>query len=379
MVRTSVLHVITGLETGGAEASLCKLLSRLDRSSYSCEVLSLTNLGPMAQRIAALGVGVAALGMSRRIPNPFDLIRLATVFRRKRPAIVHAWMYDANILTALAGFLAGRPKVVWEIRHANLDPMKNKRRTICMMKAGAVMSGWAPASVVYNSETARRVHRRSGYGGRGEVVIPNGFDTDAFRPLDDGVAAVRKSCGIPEGAVVVGHVGRYHRQKDHATFVRAAAEILAQRDNAFFVCCGDGVTFDNSELAAHIDACGLRHRCRLLGKCADLAGIVPSFDVYVSSSLGESFSNSLGEAMACGVPCVVTDVGDSAGIVGETGKVVRAGNPTALAEAVVDLLRMEKGQRDVLGAAARRRVMDCYSLDTMVARYEALYAEVLRP
>ena len=377
MESARVLHVIAGLETGGSEMTLYKLLSRIDRERFQSAVLSLTDLGPMAERISRLGIEVEALDMARRFPNPLNMVKLARAIAKRRPAILHAWMYDANILAGVTGRLVGSSRVIWEIRHVNLDPQKNQKRTIWMMKAGAVLSRWIPASIVYNSEMARTVHVGRGYEASNSVVIPNGFDTEVFRPARDEILPLRRQYGIPDDACVVGHVGRYHQQKDHRCFIAATAKVLARQRNAFFVLCGDGVTFENEELATQIDACGIRERCLLLGRCAEMSRLFPMFDVNVSSSVGESFSNSIGEAMACEVPCVVTDVGDSSAVVGNTGKSVPAGDPNALAHAILEMLELEYTARQTIGYAARKRVLENYSLGSMVGRYEMLYRKTL--
>lgn len=372
-----LLHVITGLKVGGAEIALHKLLSSLDPGSFQNTVISLTERGPIGERIADLGVEVTALGMNRDISNPVGFIRLARAIRRSRPDLVHAWMYDADVLSGMASCFSGRPPLIWEIRHVNLDPQKNRRRTIWMMKVGAMMSGWLPKVVVYNSETARTVHIERGYAASRSVVIPNGFDTVKFLPYSGSSRDMRERYRIPDDALVVGHVGRYHPQKDHLNFIRAAAQVLACEPRAFFVLCGENVTFENACLAEQIDVHGLRERCLLLGRCAEMTRLFHLFDLTVSSSVGESFPNCIGESMACGVPCVVTNVGDSAAVVGDTGYAVREADPVALSSAIMKMLSLGDGQRKALGASARQRIVECYSLEIMGERYEALYKKLL--
>ena len=374
-----ILHVITGLSTGGAEMMLYKLLSCLVRENVGNEVISLTGIGPVGERIAGLGVGVRALGMGRSLPSPTKLFSLARMMREAKPDIVHAWMYHANLLAGLAAKFARSPPVIWGIRQSNLDPRLSKRSTILTARLCAMLSARLPARILCCSAVARDVHVALGYAPEKMAVIPNGFDLECFRPDGEARIAVRRELGIEADAPLIGLVARFDPQKDHRSFITAAARLLESDASAQFLLCGEGIDGDNRELGEWIRAAGIGAHCHLLGLRDDMAAITAALDIAVSSSVGEGFSNAVAEAMACGVPCVVTDVGDSGLMVEDTGRVVAPGDEAALADAMAGLLAIGAEGRAKLGRAARRRVEENYSLPDIAARHLAFYRETLSP
>ncbi len=375
-----ILHVITGLSTGGAEMMLFKLLSRLVRENVGNEVISLTGGGPVGERIAGLGVKVHALGMGRTVPSPLKLISLARTMRQARPDIVHAWMHHANLLAGLAARFAGAPPVIWGIRQGHLDPRLTKRSTVLTTRLCALLSARIPARILCCSTVARDVHVAQGYAPEKMAVIPNGFDLQRFRPDNDARVAVRRELGIGDDVPLIGLVARFDPQKDHRSFITAAARLLESGASAQFLFCGEGADADNHELGEWIGAAGIGANCHLLGLRDDMAAITAALDIAVSSSaFGEAFSNAVAEAMACGVPCVVTDVGDSGLIVKDTGRVVTPKDSDALAGALTELLEIGAEGRAKLGRAARRRVEENYGLPDIAARHLAFYRETLSP
>ena len=221
------------------------------------------------------------------------------------------------------------------------------------------------------------MHTALGYDPEKMVVIPNGFDLDLFKPDLEGGASIRQELGIPEDTMLIGLAGRFDPQKDHHNFIKAAALLPKEILNVQFLLCGDDITWGNRELAQWIDEAGL-HRCfHLLGRRNDISRIMTALDIASSSSYGEGFPNVVGEAMACGTPCVVTDVGDSALIVGDTGIVVPPGDPDALALAWKELNEIGKDKRRELGCDARLRIRENFSLPSVVKQYEDLYKYVV--
>jgi glycosyltransferase involved in cell wall biosynthesis len=220
------------------------------------------------------------------------------------------------------------------------------------------------------------VHTDVGYASDKMIVIPNGFDLNSFKPDREARLSVRGELGIPEDAFIIGSVARFDPQKDHGNFIKAAAILRADVPNVNFVLCGDGIIYDNAELTQWIDTKGLREHVHLLGRREDIPGVINALDIVSSTSFSEGFSNAVGEAMACGVPCVVTDVGDSAFIVGDTGRVVPPKDPAALALAWRDLIEMDEEARRRLGDEARRRIEKSFNLPIITRRYEDLYRDM---
>jgi glycosyltransferase involved in cell wall biosynthesis len=371
-----VLHIISNLTMGGAETMLLRLLERTDLAEFPSEVVSLMDVSVMGERIRATGVPVRALGIHPRRPNPLGLLRLAREIRRVRPDVIQTWMYHADLLGGLAALLAGRPPVVWGIRHSTLDASATRRRTIWTARLCARLSSRVPTRITCCSETGRRVHVQLGYQAEKMQVIPNGFDLSRFQPEAEARVSLRQELALPGETPLIGLIARFAPEKDHANFIRAAGRLAQRCPDVHFVLCGRGVTPENSALAAQIDSEGLAERCHLLGDRDDVPRLTPAFDLATCSSSSESFPQILGEAMACGVPCVTTDVGDAALIVGETGRVVPSRDPEALANAWGDLLDAGADERQRLGQLARDRIGEQFAIDDVVARYHTLYREL---
>lgn len=372
-----ILHIITGLFLGGAEMMLFRLLSRWDRSRFSGAVVSLIPVGPVGERIAAQGIRVSSLNMRRGLPNPLSILRLAGQIRAFAPDVVQTWMYHADLLGGLAAQAAGRPPVVWGVHNTTLVPGKSSTSAIWSARACARLSLFLPKRILCCSESARRVHGALGYDMGRMRVIPNGFDLEEFKPDPQARWAVRQELGLDANAVLLGLIARFDPQKDHGTLIRASARLREPWPQLHFVLCGEDVTWGNRELAGRIEKAGMRTRFHLLGRRLDIPRVAAALDVAcLCSAYGEAFPNVPGEAMACGVPCVVTDVGDSAAIVGETGIVVPPAEPEALAAGIGRLLEMGPEGRRKLGEAARARVRENFSLDRVVREYQGLYCQV---
>jgi len=358
---------------------LYRLLRRMDTGHFENEVFSLTDFGSLAEKIRVAQVPVRALGMKRGIPNPFSVVRLLQWIRKSKPQIIHTWMYHANLVGGLAARLAGDIPVVWSIHQANLDPQLNKSRTIWTARGCARMSRWLPRCVVFVSQAALLLHTALGYAGKRMEVVPNGFDLEQFKPDPIGHASVREELGIPAETPLIGMAAHFRPEKDHRNFVQAAARLHTHLPQVHFVLCGIGVTHDNPQLVKWIAEAGIQAHCHLLGLRGDLPRLFSAIDIATSSALSEAFPLAVGEAMACGTPCVVTDVGDSALIVGETGRVVACGNPDALAEAWRELMDAGPEMRRHLGMAARGRVQQHFALSAIVERYQSIYTQLAKP
>jgi glycosyltransferase involved in cell wall biosynthesis len=369
-------HVITGLSVGGAEMMLYKLLAGMDRDRVDNTVVSLTDHGPVGDLIHSLGVPVRTLGMKRGKPNPLAVFQLARWIRRDRPHAVQTWMYHADLIGGFAARLAGRPPVAWGIYHGTLDPSGTRVTTRWTAWAGAKLSRWLPERIVFVSHASKDYHSRLGYDADKMIVIPIGFKLAEFSSGQETRAAMRHEIGIPEGSPTIGLVARWHAAKDHGNFFAAARLLARDYSGVHFVLCGSEITWANQDLVRHIDANGVRPMTHLLGPVDNIPRLMSALDIATSSSIVEGFPNVVGEAMASGVPCVVTDVGDCALIVGDSGRVVAPRDPEALAAAWAELLELPDGERLALGAKARERVKDNFSIGSVVAAYESLYREM---
>lgn len=370
-----VLHLITGLNTGGAETVLCRLLKALPPPAFEHTVISLLPEGALSAQVIKVAT-LRHMGMRRGRATPADLWRLRRLMRASRPDVVQGWMYHANVLASVAAVGTGVP-VVWGIRQSLHDYASNGFTTRMAIRAGQYGSR-APTAILYNSTASAEQHRALGYFSRHAQVIPNGFDAGVLVPDAVDRTRVRTELSIPEDAIAIGLVARVHPMKDHANFLHAAALLVRWHSSTVFILVGDGtepVRFVENPL---VDELGLRVHLRLCGRRTDVAAIDNGLDIASSSSYGEAFPNAIAEAMACGTPCVATDVGDVREIIGDTGVVVPPRDPEALAAGWAKLIEMGREQRHALGLRARARIVEHYSLDAMAQRYAALYRSLAK-
>lgn len=368
-----IVFIITGLSTGGAEMMLLKVLARLDRQRFSPRVISLTTLGELAPRIAALGIPVDALGMKPGLPSPPGFFRLVRTLKRLNADVVHTWMYHADLLGGLAARLAGVTAIGWCIRNSNLDRDKTKFSTRAVVGLCASISKWVPSRILSCSEQARQVHVACGYAAEKMVVVPNGFDLARFKPDEGARKRVRTELGLDVDTPLIGLIGRFDPQKNHAGFFEAVGILHRRMPHVHFVLAGQGVDRGNVALVQAMTEAGVLDHTHLLGLRNDVPDLMAALDVLASSSYGEAFPNVLGEALACGVPCAVTDVGDSAYIVGDTGRVVAPGDMAELAAALEALLALPPPEKAALGARARARVAEYFEIGKVVQQYEEFY------
>jgi glycosyltransferase involved in cell wall biosynthesis len=372
-----VLHIINDLSIGGTEIMLCKLLSRTNRSLFEPAVISLNGVGALGARIRELGISVESLGLKSTVGNSLSLVRLARSARRISPQLIQGWMYHGNLAAQLTGaFAPGPASVVWNIRQSIYSLSDEKPATARAIRLGARLSNW-PVLILNNSQKSVAQHAALGYSADKMLIVPNGFDTDAFVPSADARASVRAEMGVPENTILIGRIGRYHHTKDYPTFLRAAALVLRDYPDAQFVVAGKNVDWNNDELRRQVQDLGLVERIHLLGERLDMPRLTAALDIAISSSHAEGFPNVIGEAMACAVPCVVTDVGDSGWVVGNTGRVIPSQESEALATGCRDLIRIGGDRRKQLGLAARARVITCYSISSIVQQYESLYQRLV--
>ncbi len=371
-----ILHIITTLERGGAEAMLVKLVRNLAPLGMRSVVVSLTGPGVYGPELELLGVPVWSLGLRRGLPDPVALIKLVGIIRRERPDLVQTWLYHADLLGLIAARLAGVRPVCWNIRCSDMDMHHYSRLSRWLPRLLGQLSR-QPEAVLVNSQSGQRYHHELGYRPRAWHFVPNGFDLEVFRPNEDARAELRRELGLVSGTPLVGLIARFDPMKAHADFL-AAAEIVARRHPAVrFVLAGLGIEPGNPALAA-AGTGALAGRVSLLGLRGDVPKIMAALDICcLSSAFGEGFPNVLGEAMACGVPCVATDVGDAAWILGDTGRVVPPQAPMALAAALDDLLAGGPNLWRPLGDAARRRIEENFSLSGVAHTYYDLYAGLI--
>lgn len=357
---------------------LYKLVRDTDRSKIDSHVACLVDGGSVAGLIRALGIPVTGLGMRPGVPDPRGLWRLASLLRRWRPDVLQTWLYHADLLGLVAGLLAGVPAIGWNVRCSAADALHLSGRSGWTVRTLARLSR-LPAVVVANSHAGIEFHRGLGYHPKRWEMIPNGFDLARFRPDAESRRAVRAELGIVDETPLIGLIARFDPLKDHVTFLRAAAMVALRIPNAHFVLAGTGVDAQNVLLSTLVADLNLAGHVHLLGERTDIARLTAALDIATCSSSAEGFPNVIGEAMACAVPVVATNVGDARTVIADTGVMVPPGDPELLAGAWQQLLGYAPERRAELGRRARERIALNYEIKMITRRYESLYAELVTP
>lgn len=371
-----ILHIITGLRTGGAEMMLYRLTT-MSNPDVTHEVISLRGSGTVGARLREAGIAVISLDLFG-CSTPLALMRLATAIRRSRPDVVQTWLYHADVIGGLAARAAGVRHIVWGVRTADTRRGISLSRTAyAMLRASARLSRSLPRRIVYVAEAARISHEAVGYNPGKAVVIHNGFDLPDEAACVEGRRAVRAELGVPAEALLIGTAGTFTAQKNQTGFVNACAPLLARRPDLHVVLIGHGNEKGSPVLAEAVAATGHADRVHLLGERRDVTACLAALDLFCLASRGEGFPNVVGEAMAAGTPALVTDVGDAALLVGDAGTVVPVDNPDALAGALAVLADLPPDALAERGRVARARIASQYTMDQVKDRYLMLYRSLL--
>jgi glycosyltransferase involved in cell wall biosynthesis len=371
--RPTVLHIASGLTDGGAEAVLYRLIK--DDQAHRHVVISLLDEGRYGSLIRAAGADVYAMRFPRRRPSPIKFLRLVRQIRSIRPDLVQTWMYHGDLIGGLAAKLAGVRRIVWGLHHTTLDAEGSSRSTRYIARLNAALSRYVPSRIISCSNSGTAIHQTLGYAPDRFTVVTNGIDADEYRPDPALRARVRQEFDVPDGHLLLGCVGRYAPQKDHENFLRALA-ILSTEGRAFAaLLVGRGTDPGNQRLVDRIDDLGLTNRVRLAGPRTDVPAIMNALDIHVlGSAFGEAFPNVVGEAMACGTPCVATDLGDCRVIIDGLGSVCPPRDSPALAEAIERLSKRLQAEPD-LGTRCRRRIIERFSISAMREQYANVWLE----
>jgi|CXWL01.1.fsa_nt_gi glycosyltransferase involved in cell wall biosynthesis len=373
-----VCHVINNLEVGGAETMLLKLLARVRNQGVESSVISLIGEGTIGPQLEQLGIRVDCLGMARGYSSVGAVFRLAGLLHQRRPDIVGTWLYQADLVGGLASrCVSPRTPVIWNLRTGIQDGVAFGRTTRFVQRTCASLSRSIPSAILCNSHVVKNVHEGLGYAKGKLRVIPNGFDLEKFYPSNESHADVCGELGISPSTRLIGMMAQFDPRKDHATFLRAAIILCERFSDVHFVLCGTNVTFANEAFDAVLGDSPHRHRFHLLGPRSDMPRLQASLEIGVlaSAPFTEGFPNAVGEAMACGVPCVVTTPGGSPEVVGDCGLVVPAGDANALAEACSSWLALPSDELAEFGARSRRRIQQEFSLDVVTQQYMNVWRE----
>lgn len=364
----TILFLTRSLDRGGAERQLVVLAKGLADRGYPVAVAVFFGGGAYEPELAEARVRVIDLGKQGRWDILPFLLRLLRLLRKEHPVVLHAYLSVPNILAVVLKPLLSGTRIVWGVRASNVDLSRYDWLSRLAYVLERRLARFVDC-IIANAHAGKRYAVEKGFPEEKIAVIPNGIDTEYFRFDAVGRQRVRREWGINESQILIGLVGRLDPMKDHPIFLEAVSRIAREREDVRFVCVGGGPVDYAKALKQHAADLGLTNRLIWIDSRDDMPAVLSALDIAASSSFGEGFSNVIAEAMACERPCVVTDVGDSAHIVGELGEVVPPRDPDALAAAMARMLDRIEGNADT-GRRARARIVEVFSVDRMVMRTE---------
>ena len=374
--RIPIAFLVRSLERGGAETQLAALAAHLDREIFEVAVFCFYRKGALVGELEKAGVRIISLNKAGRWDVIRFLFRLQQEMKTYRPRLIHSFMGPPNLLALLLKLTLRGTRVIWGIRSSRMN-LKEYDYTWRVVFALERLFSRFPDGIVANSYAGRDHVADYGFSQRHLAVVPNGIDTRRFQPSPLARDATRSAWNIAPNEHLIGMVGRLDPKKDHATFLHAAALLLKDREDVRFVCVGGDGRLNRGQLEDLARSLGLSQRLIWSRQRDDIPAVFASIDINtLPSAFGEGFPNVVAEGMAVGVPCVVTDVGDSARIVGDLGQVVSPRDPKALAVGWQRILDLSSEQRTELSGRCRDHVVSRYSLDAMVARMADIYQEI---
>lgn len=369
----TIVHIINGLESGGAETTMFGLCTSDSANRHI--VISLLDQGKYFQPLVERGIEVHCIDLKGKGFFLHKMWVLYRLLRKIKPDVVQTWMYHSDLIGGLIARLAGIKKVFWGVHNTVLTPQLSKRTTIIISRLCSWLSAIVPYKIICCAEKAREVHADLGYCRQKLYVVNNGYDVSRFAENAAAGQQVRDELGIKDNSLILGCVGRFDPNKDHENLLTALSILVGKGMNVKCLLVGNQMTQDNAILQNWITDRNLTDNVLLLGLRNDIPAIMNALDIHVLSSVAEAFPNVICEAMACGTPCITTDVGDAAIIVGDVGWVVAPANSTALANAIQQAA-LER-QNTVLWQerklAVRARIVNNFELKKMIAAYQSLW------
>lgn len=371
----TIAYFITSLSVGGAQQALLNLATSRFSASYQPYVIALVAVDGLQQPFAAAGIPVYELGLNRLSRLPWLPLRLMQLMAKIKPQVIHGWMHHGNLVATLAWLLAGcRPTLLWGMHHTPEQATLERAQHALVLTLGRWLARF-PQHIVYVSQRSLQRHTELGYAPQRARVIPNGIPVAAaVSQQAEHYRSVRAELGLASDALVIGSLTRAVPEKDLPNLFAAIADFQQHGGHARFVLAGEGMDASNPAIKALMATLPKPAQVHLLGVRRDAPRLIAAFDLATLASQREALPLFLAEAMAQGVPCVATDVGDIPALVAETGRIVPAQDPQALAQGWQQLLALSPAQRQQLGQQAQQRVSGCYSLEAVIRTYHEILA-----
>jgi glycosyltransferase involved in cell wall biosynthesis len=371
-----IIHIITGLGDGGAEHALFKIC----KYDFSNKHIVISLKGPGKYFLLLKEIGIKVYCLNLKFFSIHKLIFLIQLLRSLRPDLVQTWLVHADFIGSVAARLAGIKNILWNIRYSNIERGKAKLTTILIIKLLSLLSYSIPKIIITVSKKAEKIYKFAGYNKKIFKFVPNGYDLSILKINKSQKIKFKKKVKVKKHIPLIGNVARYDPQKDHFNLLTALSLIKSKNISFFCVLVGSNVNKKNTDLVSEINRLKLDNSVKLLGQNDNISEVMNGLDLHIlSSSYGEGFPNVVAESMACGTPCVVTDVGDSALIVGQTGWVVPSKNSIKLAKAIEKALN-EKGtiKWNYRCNKARLRIKEKFSISKMIRLYNEEWTKIYK-
>lgn len=366
----SILFLTRSLGRGGAERQLALLAKGLAKKGFVVGVIVFYGENRCEKELVSEGVCLIDLDKKGRWDVFPFLYRLVKHVRKQEPTVLHSYMGVSNILAACLKALLPKTNIVWGVRSSNVKLAHYDRFLRWVYKVECNLARFSD-HIIANSNAGKEYAVKNNFPREKISVIPNGIDTDYFAFSNIGRKKVRGELGFSDHELVIGLVARVDPMKGHAIFLHVAKILLDSEPELNFICVGDGELRYKNELIHLADKLKISKKIHWMGARDDMPNVYSSLDIFCSSSVyGEGFSNSIAEAMACGVPVVTTDVGDASLIVGDTGSVVKPNDASVLASEIKNLVNMERKERHILGMNCSSRIVSEFSVEKLIERTE---------
>lgn len=382
MSARRILHIITGLNVGGAENMLAKLVEQnnAEGSKLEQEVFSLLVPGQIAPRIRAAGVPVTSLNLRRSVDMLVNIGPLIKAVGAFSPDIIVGWMHHGFMSAWMAQkFLKNKPPVIWNVRHSLSDIKHEPLPTQAILRFASMVSKSA-AAIIYNSHASKEQYGEIGFSDDRAIVVANGFDCEKFSPNLSARAKLNEMVDVDADTPVIGMVARHHPMKDPGSLIRAFDRSRQATGKGHLLIVGKGMDLPPEDVATAMSEIQSSEHITLHDQRLDVAEWLPGLDILVMpSAWGDAFPNVLGEAMACGVACLATDVGDAKYIIDDARRISPPQDPAALAENLQQLVSMTKDERQKIGHQGRARIVQHFSMSNIADQYSAVYQRSLKP
>lgn len=377
MAELKIVSIIIGLDVGGAEKMLSRLAERYHEDDLiDHTIITLTDLGAFGRQLRRNGIRIYTVGLGNFFLLPFHFVKLIILIKKLRPQLVQTWMVHADLIGGLAAYIAGVPNIVWGVRTTDYNIESRKTRLI--RRLCIIASYLIPTSIICAASSSLKNSSDAGYNKKLLSVIHNGFDYDGLQRAVGTGKQFREALGIKKGDLLVGNIGRFNTAKDHRNFIQASLLVSAEFPSAKFILIGRDISTNNSAIDLEIRETNLKEKFFLLDERDDIPTCIDALDLFVLSSRSEGFPNVLGEAMAMGVPCVTTDVGDAKIIIGPGGRVVRPQDHEALSGAMLEVLKLPQDSRKDYGKRLSLRIQKEFSLTKIKNQYVQHYLSLMQ-